>query len=72
MKQKTKTEHNLMYKIKHRNSDLQLLSFTVQACLCACTQTNLVWQHRLQATTEVAENVAVLVDLHTLAVILYL
>lgn len=39
----------------------------VRACVRA--QTNLVWQHRLQAATEVAENVAVLVDLHTLAVI---
>lgn len=43
-------------------------------CVCACVrtnvQTNLVWQHRLQAATEVAENAAVLVDLHTLAIIL--
>jgi len=49
-----------------RVSGVQCVCVCVRVCVCV----HLVRQHRLQAAAEVAEHVAVLVDLHPLPVVL--
>lgn len=52
----------LAYAESVKSSTMQLLS--------VCVWSDLVWQNRFKAAAEVAEVVSILVDLHTLAVVL--